>query len=93
MPLARRLLKNVQMHGKTRKYEGMRRTYWYAAMTEYAVQRSRWMFSGSLLVVKISFGPLIPIDKFCFFRYFAFSPLRRVLNTCSFRPQVIGAIF
>ncbi len=30
------------MYGKTRKYEGMSRTYWYAAMTEDAVQRSRW---------------------------------------------------
>ncbi len=36
---------------KTRKYEGMRRAYWYAglaersqAMTEEAVQRSRWTF-------------------------------------------------
>ncbi len=32
------------MHGETRKYEGMRRTYWYAAMTEDAVQRSIWTF-------------------------------------------------
>ena len=32
------------MHGKTHKYEGMRRTYWYAAMSEDAVQRSRWTF-------------------------------------------------
>jgi len=32
------------MHGKTRKYEGMRRTYLYAAMTEDAAQRSRWTF-------------------------------------------------
>ncbi len=29
---------------KARKYEGMRRTYWYAAMTEDAAQRSRWTF-------------------------------------------------
>jgi hypothetical protein len=29
---------------KAYKYEGMRRTYWYAAMTEDAVQRSRWTF-------------------------------------------------
>jgi len=28
------------MHGKTRKSEGMRRTYVYAAMTEDAAQRS-----------------------------------------------------
>jgi hypothetical protein len=26
---------------KAHKYEGMRRTYWYAAMSEDAVQRSR----------------------------------------------------
>ena len=32
------------MHGKTHKYEGMRHTYWYAAMSEDAVQRSRWTF-------------------------------------------------
>ncbi len=32
------------MHGKTRKYEGMRRTYRYAAKTEDAAQRSRWTF-------------------------------------------------
>jgi len=32
------------MHGKTHKDEGMRRTYWYAAMSEDAVQRSRWTF-------------------------------------------------
>ena len=39
------------MHGKMRKYEGMRRTYVYAglaelsqAMTEDAAQRSRWTF-------------------------------------------------
>jgi hypothetical protein len=32
------------MHGETRKYEGMRRAYWYAAMTENAAQRSRWTF-------------------------------------------------
>jgi len=29
---------------KARKYEGMRRTYWYIAMTEDAAQRSRWTF-------------------------------------------------
>ena len=29
---------------KARKYEGTRRTYWYAAMTEDAAQRSRWTF-------------------------------------------------
>ncbi len=29
---------------KAHKYEGMRRTYWYAAMTEDAVQHSRWTF-------------------------------------------------
>jgi hypothetical protein len=29
---------------KAHKYEGMRRTYWYAAMTADAVQRSRWAF-------------------------------------------------
>ena len=29
---------------KARKYEGMRRTYWYAAMTEDAAQRSIWTF-------------------------------------------------
>jgi len=29
---------------KARKYEGMKRTYWYAAMTEDAAQRSRWTF-------------------------------------------------
>jgi hypothetical protein len=29
---------------KARKYEGMRRTYLYAAMTEDAAQRSRWTF-------------------------------------------------
>ncbi len=29
---------------KARKYEGMRRTNWYAAMTEYEAQRSRWTF-------------------------------------------------
>ena len=29
---------------KAHKYEGMRRTYWYAAMSEDAVQRSRWTF-------------------------------------------------
>jgi len=33
---------------KTRKYDGMRRTYWYAAMTEDAAQRSRWTFCDSL---------------------------------------------
>jgi len=32
------------MHGETRKYEGMRRPYRYAAMTEDAAQRSRWTF-------------------------------------------------
>jgi hypothetical protein len=32
------------MHGETRKYEVMRRIYWYAAMTEDAAQRSRWTF-------------------------------------------------
>ncbi len=32
------------MHGKTRKHEGMMRTYWYAAMTVGAAQRSRWAF-------------------------------------------------
>jgi len=36
--------KKIQMHGKTHKYEGMGRTYWYAAMSEDAVQRSRWTF-------------------------------------------------
>jgi hypothetical protein len=29
---------------KARKYEGMRLTYLYAAMTEDAAQRSRWTF-------------------------------------------------
>jgi hypothetical protein len=29
---------------KARKYERMRRTYWYAAMTEDAAQHSRWTF-------------------------------------------------
>ena len=29
---------------KAHKYEGMRRTYWYAGMSENAVQRSRWTF-------------------------------------------------
>ncbi len=29
---------------KARKYEGMRRTYWYVAMTEDVAQRSRWTF-------------------------------------------------
>ncbi len=29
---------------KARKYEGMRRACWYAAMTEDAAQRSRWTF-------------------------------------------------
>jgi hypothetical protein len=33
--------KKIQMHGKTHKYEGMRHTYWYAAMSEDAVQHSR----------------------------------------------------
>ena len=37
---------------KARKYEGMRRTYWYAAMTKYAAQRSRWTFYE---VVRINF--------------------------------------
>jgi hypothetical protein len=32
------------MHGKTHKYEGMKLTYWYAAMSEDAVQHSRWTF-------------------------------------------------
>ncbi len=39
------------MHEKARKYEGMRRTYWYAglaersqAKTEDAAQRNRWTF-------------------------------------------------
>ena len=54
------------MHGKTHKHEGMRRTYWYAAMSEDAVQRSpstvlravslsngRWTFYE---VVKINRG-------------------------------------
>jgi hypothetical protein len=36
---------------KARKYEGMRRTYQYAAMTEDAAQRSRWSFYE---VVKIN---------------------------------------
>ena len=36
--------KKIQMHGETRKYEGMGRTYWYAAMPEDAAQRSRWTF-------------------------------------------------
>jgi len=43
--------KKIQLHGKTPKYEGMRRTSWYAglaersqAMSEDAVQRSRWTF-------------------------------------------------
>jgi hypothetical protein len=29
---------------KARKYEGMKRTYGYAAMTEDVAQRSRWTF-------------------------------------------------
>ena len=32
------------MYGETRKHEGMRRAYWYVAMTEDAAQRSRWTF-------------------------------------------------
>ena len=43
--------KKIQMHGKTNKYERMGCTYWYAglaersqAMSEDAVQRSRWTF-------------------------------------------------
>jgi hypothetical protein len=32
------------MHGKTHKYERLRHTYWYAAMSEDAVQRNRWTF-------------------------------------------------
>jgi hypothetical protein len=43
--------KKIQMHGKTHKYEGMGCTSWYAglaelsqAMSEDAVQRSRWTF-------------------------------------------------
>ena len=33
-----------RFRSKARKYEGMRRTYWYAAMTEDAAQRSIWTF-------------------------------------------------
>jgi hypothetical protein len=40
----RRQSEKIQMYGETRKYEGMRRTYWYAAMTENEAQRSRWTF-------------------------------------------------
>ena len=36
--------KKIQMRGEMRKYEGMKRTYWYAAMTEEAAQRRRWTF-------------------------------------------------
>ncbi len=32
---------------KARKYEGMKHTYGYAAMTEDATQRSRWTFLRS----------------------------------------------
>jgi len=34
---------------KARKSEGMRRTYRYAAMTEDAVQRSRWAFYDAVI--------------------------------------------
>jgi hypothetical protein len=51
------------MHGETRKYEGMRRTNWYAAMTEDAAQRSRWTFYE---VVKNSHQhyPIVPVPVF-----------------------------
>jgi hypothetical protein len=38
------------MHGNPRKYEGMRRAYWYATMTEDAVQRSRWTFHEVVII-------------------------------------------
>jgi hypothetical protein len=47
------------MHGETRKYEGMRRTYWYAAMTEDAAQRGRWTFYE---VVKVTVKILMKND-------------------------------
>ncbi len=40
------------MHGETCKYEGMRRAYWHAAMTEDAAQRSRWTFYEVVLTCK-----------------------------------------
>ena len=42
------------MHGKTHKYEGMRHTYWYAAMSEDAVQRSRWTFYEVVKVTRVT---------------------------------------
>ena len=40
----RRQSKKIQIHGKTRKYEEMRRTYVYASMTEDTGQCSRGTF-------------------------------------------------
>jgi hypothetical protein len=34
----------ISFRCKAHKHEGMRRTHWYAAMSEDAVQRSRWTF-------------------------------------------------
>jgi hypothetical protein len=48
--LIRRHSKKIQMHGETLKYEGMKRTYRYAAMTEDAAQCSRWIFSEVVLI-------------------------------------------
>jgi hypothetical protein len=36
--------KVIRFRCKAHKYEGMRRTHWYAATSEDAVQRSRWTF-------------------------------------------------
>ncbi len=38
------------MHGETHEYEGVRRTSWYAAMTEDDVQRSRWTFHEVVMI-------------------------------------------
>jgi len=44
-PESKRLVDKVKrFRCKAHKYEGMKRTYWYAAMSEDAVQRSRWTF-------------------------------------------------
>ena len=44
------------MHGKTHKYEGMKRTYWYAAMSEDAVQRCRWTFYEVVKIKRLVFA-------------------------------------
>jgi hypothetical protein len=37
--LIRRHSKKIQMHGETRKYEGMKRTYWYVGLARMPVNQ------------------------------------------------------